>query len=203
MSTNEGPAHHSGIGNPGPLGSFAFASTLFVLSLYTVHTRGIKTPNVIVGMSLFTGGLTVFISGMWQFPRGNVFGGTIFASYGSFWMSYAMIFIPSTGILAAYNDNPAELSNALGIYLSAWVMLTFFFFLNVLRQSISQSFLLATLTIAFGCLAGAEFTQNATATKTGGALGIMGALIAYYIGLSELFASERRPFLRLPLGMLS
>jgi hypothetical protein len=31
----------------------------------------------------------------------------------------------------------------------------------------------------------------------------MGALIAYYIGLSELFASERRPFLRLPLGMLS
>jgi hypothetical protein len=34
--------------------------------------------------------------------------------------------------------------------------------LNVLRQSISQSFLLATLTIAFGCLAGAEFTQNAT-----------------------------------------
>jgi GPR1/FUN34/yaaH family len=44
--------------------------------LYNVNTRGIHTPNVIVGMAIFTGGLLQFIAGMWEFPRGNVFGAT-------------------------------------------------------------------------------------------------------------------------------
>jgi GPR1/FUN34/yaaH family len=47
-----------------------------------------------------------------------------FASYGAFWMSYATIFIPSSGILAAYTDD-TELASALGIYLITWFMFTF------------------------------------------------------------------------------
>jgi len=39
-----------------------------------------------------------------------------FTSYGAFWMSYATILIPSSGILTAYT-NPDDLSNALGLYL--------------------------------------------------------------------------------------
>ena len=57
-------------------GLFSFASTTFLLSLYNVHTRGIHTTNVVVGMAIFTGGLLQFIAGMWEFPRGNVFGAT-------------------------------------------------------------------------------------------------------------------------------
>jgi len=55
---------------------FSFASTTFILSLINVQTRGVKTPNVVVGMALFTGGLTQLLAGMWEFPRGNTFGGT-------------------------------------------------------------------------------------------------------------------------------
>jgi hypothetical protein len=44
--------------------------------MYNVKTRGITTPNVVVGMAIFAGGLTQFIAGMWEFPRGNVFGTT-------------------------------------------------------------------------------------------------------------------------------
>ena len=44
--------------------------------MYNVSTRGIHTPNVVVGMALFGGGLTQFMAGMWEFPRGNVFGAT-------------------------------------------------------------------------------------------------------------------------------
>lgn len=110
--------------------------------MYIVQTRGISHPNVVVGMSIFAGGLTQFIAAMWEFPRGNVFGATgacpaavtflhihpfpVFASYGSFWMSYGTIFIPSSGILAAYSD-PKELASALGIYLLTWDMVTLFF----------------------------------------------------------------------------
>jgi len=44
--------------------------------MYNVSARGIHTPNVVVGMALFTGGLLQFLAGMWEFPRGNAFGAT-------------------------------------------------------------------------------------------------------------------------------
>ena len=44
--------------------------------------------------------------------------------YGGFWMSFATIFIPGSGILDAYAD-PTELDSALGIYLFTWFIITF------------------------------------------------------------------------------
>lgn len=64
------------IGNPGALGLFSFAGTTFLLSLYNVNARGITTPNVVLGMAIFTGGLAQLLAGMWEFPRGNQFGAT-------------------------------------------------------------------------------------------------------------------------------
>jgi hypothetical protein len=48
-----------------------------------------------------------------------------FTSYGAFWMSYATILIPNSGILTAYADHEDELSQALGIYLITWFVFTF------------------------------------------------------------------------------
>jgi succinate-acetate transporter protein len=50
-----------------------------------------------------------------------------FSSYGAFWMSYATILIPASGIIDSYaKAPPEELSNALGIYLITWAIFTFF-----------------------------------------------------------------------------
>ena len=57
-------------------GLFSFATTSFILSLYTVNARNIHTPNVIVGMACFSGGLAQFMAGMWGFPRGDIFAAT-------------------------------------------------------------------------------------------------------------------------------
>ncbi|KAJ7098509.1 FUN34 transmembrane protein [Mycena belliarum] len=200
IATTEGPAHMSGVANPGPMGLFSFASTTFILSMFNVQTRGIAHPNVVVGMAIFAGGLTQFIAGMWEFPRGNVFGATAFSSYGAFWMSYATLFIPSSGIQAAYTD-PDEFASAVGIYLVAWLMVTLFFLLAVLRKSIAFTALLSALSVAFACLAAAEFSGSATVTKAGGIFGIITAFIAYYMGVSELLRAERRPVASLPLGV--
>jgi len=188
----------SRIGNPGALGLFSFASTTFILSLINVTTRGIKTPNIVVGMAIFTGGLVQLLAGMWEFPRGNVFGATAFSSYGAFWMSYATILIPSSGIVAAYTDD-RELSNALGIYLITWFMFTFMLFIAALRKNIGFVLLLGFLWLTFLLLAVGELTLNASATKGGGALGIVTALIAYYCAVSELLVREESYFM-LPLG---
>jgi uncharacterized protein len=96
-------------------------------------------------MALFCGGLAQLLAGMWEFPRGNTFAATgrshpsripilifnfqyhtkAFTSYGAFWMSFATIFIPNSGIAASYKD-PGEFDSAVGIYLITWFMVTFF-----------------------------------------------------------------------------
>jgi len=192
----------SRIGNPGALGLFSFASTTFILSLYNVGTRGVVVPNVVVGMAIFTGGLAQFLAGMWEFPRGNTFGATAFSSFGAFWMSYATILLPSTGIVAAYGDNLTELNNALGIYLVTWFMFTFLLMLGALRRNITFVLLLGFLSLTFLILAVAQWTAKASIVKAGGALGVVTAFIAYYAALSELLVKDESLF-TLPLGDLS
>ncbi|KAJ7626164.1 GPR1/FUN34/yaaH family-domain-containing protein [Roridomyces roridus] len=200
VPTTEGPAHPSGIANPVPMGLFAFAGTTFILSMVNVQTRAVTHSNIVLGMAMFAGGLTQFIAGMWQFPRGNVFGATVFSSYGSFWMSYGSIFIPFFGIADAYED-PQELANAIGIYLIVWLMLTLFFLLAVIRVNLAYSSLLGVFSMCYTTLIAAEFTGSVRLTKAGGVFGIAGALIAYYIGVSEMLEAEKTAIVRLPLGV--
>jgi len=206
MSTEQGmdksysrPSPSRKLGNPGPLGLFSFASTTLILSLYNLQTRGITAPNVVVGMAIFCGGLAQFLAGMWEFATGNTFGATAFASYGAFWMSYATILIPASGILSAYTDAD-ELASALGIYLIVWFILTFLLFIASLRKNIGLVVLFGFLTITFLILAVGEFTGSLGTTKAGGALGAITAFVAYYVGLSELLASDG---IDLPLGKLA
>ncbi len=52
---------------------------------------------------------------------------TAFSSYGAFWMSYATILIPNSGILAAYDAEPESLADALSIFLFTWMIVTSMF----------------------------------------------------------------------------
>jgi hypothetical protein len=212
MSELEKGNHHAGAGNaltgaprpslianPASLGLFSFASTTFILSFYNVAIRGIHTPNVVVGMALFTGGLGQLLAGMWEFPRGNVFGATAFSSYGVFWLSYATILLPGSGIIDSYKT-PDELASALGIFLMSWFIVTSLFFIAALRKSIAFIALFGFLAITFLLLGAAEFSGIAKVQTAGGALGIITAFIAYYIGLSDLLAAERAAIVGLPTG---
>ncbi|KAK1227492.1 hypothetical protein PQX77_009506 [Marasmius sp. AFHP31] len=191
----------SKVANPGPMGLFSFAATTFILSLYNLHTRGVQSTNVVVGMAIFAGGLTQFIAGMWEFPRGNVFGATAFASYGSFWLSYATINIPASGIQDSFSSDE-EFHNALGIYLITWFMITTFFLLAVIRRHIAFSILLTLLDLALAMLSAAEFTGNPKILEAGGVFGVCTGLVAFYIGVSELLSAEPVPIARVPLGVL-
>jgi len=64
------------------------------------------------------------MAGMWEFTTGNTFGAVAFTSYGAFWISFAIIFIPGFGVIAAYTDphvnpdiHPGELNAIIGHYL--------------------------------------------------------------------------------------
>jgi len=194
------PTRRIKLGNPGPLGLFSFASTTLILSLYNVHARGINTPNVVVGMALFCGGLAQLLAGMWEFATGNTFGATAFTSYGAFWLSFATLLIPGSGVSEAYasSADPAKEVDAIAIYLSAWMVVTFLFFIGSLRKSVGLTVLFFLLTVTFMILAIADFQKNDTTGKIGGAVGIATALVAYYCGLSELLTED--DIFTLPLG---
>ncbi|KAI0762238.1 GPR1/FUN34/yaaH family-domain-containing protein [Fomes fomentarius] len=203
------PAAYSGgqtqyyrkLGNPGPLGLFGFASTTFILSLYNVQARGISHPNVVLGMALFVGGLAQFVAGMWEFATQNTFGATAFTMYGGFWMSFATIFLPGSGVLAAY-ESADELNSALGIYLWTWFIITFLLLVAATRRNLGLVVLFFFLTITFALLASSHFTTTSALAleKAGGALGIITALVAFYVGLAELQADPVNSWFVLPLG---
>lgn len=94
----------------------------------------------------------------------------VFSSYGGFWLSMAVIYIPGSGIIGAYAGSRAQLSNALGIYLITWFIATFIFLweliffrcsdlngilfrLAALRTNIASIVLFSSLSLTFILLA--------------------------------------------------
>lgn len=65
------PVVHRSFANPAPLGLLSFATGIFLISILGVHARDITTPNVLVGVLLFFGGVCQFISGIMEFVAGN------------------------------------------------------------------------------------------------------------------------------------
>ncbi|KAI0641213.1 FUN34 transmembrane protein [Trametes maxima] len=190
------------LGNPGPLGLYGFASTTFILSMYNAQARGVTVPNVVVGMALFVGGLAQFVAGMWEFATANTFGATAFTMYGGFWMSFGTIFIPGSGITAAYNGNESELNSALGIYLFTWMIITFLLLVASLRRNAGLVVLFFFLTITFALLGAGKFSSAHAVTldKAGGGFGIITAMVAFYVGTAEMLSDRRTSWFVLPLG---
>ncbi|KAI7876085.1 hypothetical protein K492DRAFT_152059 [Lichtheimia hyalospora FSU 10163] len=192
------------IANPGPLGLSSFALTTFVLSLHNA-SAGMPSgspSNVVVGLAFFYGGLVQLLAGMWEFRTGNTFGATAFSSYGGFWLSYAIMFIPGANIQAAYDDYPGMLEHSLGIYLTSWAIFTGLLLIACHRSTVGLVTLFFSLTITFILLAAADFNNSATTKVAGGAFGVVTAIIAWYNALAGLLTKESSYF-TLPVGHLS
>lgn len=200
------PAAASATANPAPLGLAAFALTTFVLSTINVNWFPFAATGVVVALALAYGGLGQLLAGMWEFRAGNTFGATAFTSFGAFWLSYAAILIPGTGVLAFIGVTPAsagQLHPALGIYLVAWAIFTAIMFLGTLRINIGLMALFALLALTFLALGLNELTANGDPNGAfkliGGYLGIITAIVAWYNALAGLLNSGKSAF-TLPLG---
>ncbi|TPX24667.1 hypothetical protein DIZ76_010101 [Coccidioides immitis] len=201
------------LANPGPLGLLAFAITTFVLGLYQCgaglpgsNPRGDIGPDAaIFGLAIFMGGLAQLLAGLMEFRVGNTFGTTVHISYGAFWLSYAMFHVPTLGIKAAYKGDERAFSFAIAIYLILWCFLTFLFLLAALRTNIAIVSVFTTLVLAFFFLSLANFiaTEHPDAAiavnRTGGAVSVVCAFLAFYAGSSGIMLPETT-FIKFPLG---
>ncbi|KAG2228508.1 hypothetical protein INT48_002647, partial [Thamnidium elegans] len=192
------------IANPGPLGLSSFALTTFVLSLHNAGA-GVAADgpsNVVVGLAFFYGGIVQLLAGMWEFKTGNTFGATAFSSYGGFWLSYGLIFIPGAGITSSYADEDESVfRKSMGIYLISWAIFTGIMLISSHRSSVGLMSMFFFLFITFILLAASEYNDSLTTKIAAGAFGTITALAAWYNALSGLLTKDSSYFL-LPTGRL-
>lgn len=196
------PTTHRKFANPAPLGLCGFALTTFVLSLINIGVRGVKIPNIVVGLAFGYGGLVQLLAGMWEMAVGNTFGATALSSYGGFWISFAIILTPGGfDISAAYADAGPNAENfALGYYLAGWYIFTTLLLLCTLRSTVAFFLLFFFLDLAFLMLFIARLyptsegaPQNAL-NKAGGYFGIFSAFMAWYNAFAGLADSSNSFF---------
>ena len=192
--------------NPAPLGLSAFAVTAFILSAQAAGFY--KAPEIVLGLALFYGGLMQVISAIQAFKVGNVFAATAFGSFAAFWLSFAAIFIPGFGVVAAYlgpkGTGGADFATAVGFFMLAWFIFTTYLVLASLKTTVTLivAFFLAWLTFlvfAIGYLMAGSGADASTILKVGGWVGIALAVSAWYAAASFLLAEMGGP-IRLPIG---
>jgi uncharacterized protein len=170
------------IADPAPLGLGAFALTTFVLSV--INTDMVKAEPVVFGLALAYGGIAQFAAGMWEFAKGNTFGGTAFTSFGAFWISFWYL----TGHTDMSGLKSDDAANGVGLYLLAWGIFTLYMTVAATRVSGAVLAVFVLLTITFFILAWGEFATSSGIHKTGGWFGIATALAAWYASFGGVTA---------------
>lgn len=172
------------IADPAPLGLGAFALTTFLLSLVNAGVMPAATEPIVLGVALAYGGIGQVLAGMWEFRKGNVFGATVFTSYGAFWLSFWAY------VTFFAKEIPAkDHGTAAGWYLIAWSIFTMLMLIAALRTTAVLAFVFAVLAVAFFLLGLGALGPNSGLTKTGGVLGLVAAAGAWYLCLAGVAAS--------------
>lgn len=177
------------VANPAPLGLFGFAMTTILLN---IHNAGFYPLNgMIMAMGIFYGGIAQIIAGIFEYKRGNTFGGLAFISFGSFWLTLVFLWCaPNMGL-------PATDPIALGCYLALWGIFTFALFLGTLKGSTIGKLVFGSLVILFALLAIANFTGSHLIHTIAGYEGILCGSFAFYeavaLVLNEKFGRKVLP----------
>jgi succinate-acetate transporter protein len=182
------------IADPAPLGLGAFALTTFLLSLVNAGVLPKDTEPVVLGVALAYGGIAQLLAGMWEFRKGNVFGATVFTSYGAFWLSFwAYLTFFAEGIPTEHHGVAA------GWYLLSWAIFTTLMLVAALRTTVGLAALFAVVDVVFVLLALGALTATAALTTAGGIFGIVAAAIAWYLCMAGVTATTfGRPILPNP-----
>ena len=122
-----------------------------------------------------------------EFVSGNTFGATVFSSYAAFNVSYSLIYLPGSGIIAAYTDAKTgalspEFQQALALYIWAWFILIVIYTVAAMRSSWVLLLDLVALDVCLLLLA-VGFMVGSEATSTAG----------YAFGYIVAFLSCKRP----------
>jgi succinate-acetate transporter protein len=180
------------IADPAPLGLAGFALTTFVLSMFNAGLVSKAGEPVVLGLALAYGGGAQFVAGLWEFRKGNTFGATAFCSFGAFWVSYWALVAFFAKLIPA-----SSLGSAVGLYLIAWGIFTFYMWIASFRTTAAVNVVFLLLWITFIVLGIGAAGNHSSITKLGGWLGLATAVAAWYASFAGVtnwtFARDMLP----------
>jgi uncharacterized protein len=174
------------ISDPGPLGLAAFAGTTFFLSAVNANLLPATVEAGVFGLAIFYGGLAQLLAGMWEFTKGNTFGATAFSSFGAFWLAFWYLVTHGVPTMIADKATPTDINHAVGTFLLVWTIFTAYMFIASLRTSVAVSAVFLTLTLTFLFLCIGAYAASSGMTKTGGWLGLITAVVAWYASFASV-----------------
>ncbi|KAM0789791.1 hypothetical protein ACM66B_006643 [Microbotryomycetes sp. NB124-2] len=188
------PPSHRKFGNPAPLGLTSFGAGFFLVSAITLRAQGVSIPNVAVPVLLFYGGIFQSLVGMWEMAIGNTYGATVFATYGAFNLTYAGLYLPALGVAQAYLLEDGSLSpqftQAVGLYLIMWMMVTIIFIIGSLRSSAAVLSTLVFTALAFLTLAINSFSPSDGARIAGGSFGMLASFCSWWAAMAGFWVKD-------------
>jgi len=180
--------------SPATLGLMGFALTTILAGLSNLpqpYVAGFTGNWPVYGMAIAFGGGAQFAAGFIALRKGNMFAGTAFFGYGSFWVAFTLMlntYIVGSGI-SATNSAPFY---GIAAFAFVWMMFTFAFLINAPKHGwgITGVFLLLfiafiLLTVKFFQLGGGTTPSNGEDWAVGGEIVLTGAL-AWYVAMADV-----------------
>ena len=170
-----------------PLGLIAFGTSLGLLSMGNAEWYSLGAAIIIAPIAFGFGAVALILAGMWDFRSGNALAATWETAYGCFWLSVGLQ-VAIFGPAVVAGAGAAGAGDAFGSYLLIWALITAGF--TVAMHFVARPALLAfaLLTVVLVVLGFANMTApGGTADDLrmiGGWLGIVNALMAFYIAFA-------------------
>lgn len=172
------------VADPASLGLGGFALTTFLLSLTNAGVIN-AGDGIALPAALFYGGIAQLFAGMWEFRNNrNTFGATAFSSYGAFWLTFYWL-LTNTDL----TGGAADVRMAIGAYLLGWTIFTFYMWIGTFRLNGALLAIFTFLLATFAALTLGEFLDSSGIHKLGGWLGIITALLAWYLAAAVIINS--------------
>jgi len=173
------------VADSAPLGLAALGITTMMLSAVNSGWIGDAATTAVLSMALAFGGGAQLIAALWAFRRGNTFAATVFASYGTFWVSFYLLHNFFLAPVAAAGG-PGMASQVLGLYMLSWAIVSLCLFVASLPGSRPVQGTIGLLALSFAALCGAAWGGGSDWTHVGGWLGLGSAACAVYATLADL-----------------
>jgi succinate-acetate transporter protein len=169
--------------SPATLGLMGFGTTTILAGL---SVGGWISFGAVLSTAMFFGGIAQIIAGLIAFRKGNMFAGTAFIGYGSFWLAFNTLV--TTYVVPAHLTNGYDVS----AFMFIWFLFTLTFVLNVPKHGWGLTAVFVTLLIAFLLLTvqwwdvGAANPLSANALKAVGGEIVLTGLLAWYVATADL-----------------
>ncbi len=177
--------------SPAVVGLMGFGTTTMIAGLSNLpnpYGAGFGGNWVVYGMALAFGGTAQFAAGLIALRKGNMFAGSAFIGYGSFWWAFTLM-------LTTYLNTAVPFYYGIAGFAFIWMLFTLTFLINAPKHGWGITAVFVLLFVAFILLV-AKFWSLASGSSTFGPTGsanwavgieiILTGLMAWYVATADL-----------------